>query len=279
MSIVRAALITGTSTVELREFPDPTPAPSGVVVDIAFCGICGTDVHAYQSGRPYNPAICGHEWAGTISAVGADVATSPRVTGWSSPPRRPAALRGVPGRPGRSLSGRVPVGHRARRVGPAARRVRPRIAVAAARVVTHRSGSQRRASRPGRADDRRLPRRAGEPPPPRRHRGRPGGRSDRARHAAVGARRPAPARDRASNRTPNAGRWPSTWRDRRRRAGRGSDGTRRASGPTGSAPTSSTSASAGRRPSSRRSICPARRLGVPDRPGRRRRIDHARRRG
>jgi (R,R)-butanediol dehydrogenase/meso-butanediol dehydrogenase/diacetyl reductase len=45
------------------------------VVDIAFCGVCGTDIHAYQSGRPYNPAICGHEWAGTISAIGSDVSS------------------------------------------------------------------------------------------------------------------------------------------------------------------------------------------------------------
>jgi (R,R)-butanediol dehydrogenase / meso-butanediol dehydrogenase / diacetyl reductase len=43
------------------------------VVDISYCGICGTDVHAYQSGAPYTPAICGHEWAGTVSAVGRDV--------------------------------------------------------------------------------------------------------------------------------------------------------------------------------------------------------------
>jgi (R,R)-butanediol dehydrogenase/meso-butanediol dehydrogenase/diacetyl reductase len=57
----------------LVEFPDPTPAAAGVVVDVAFCGICGTDIHAYQSGRPYNPAICGHEWAGTVSAIGAGV--------------------------------------------------------------------------------------------------------------------------------------------------------------------------------------------------------------
>jgi (R,R)-butanediol dehydrogenase/meso-butanediol dehydrogenase/diacetyl reductase len=70
---MHAALITGENRVELVEFPDPTPAPAGVVVDIAFCGICGTDIHAYQSGRPYNPAICGHEWAGTVSAIGADV--------------------------------------------------------------------------------------------------------------------------------------------------------------------------------------------------------------
>jgi (R,R)-butanediol dehydrogenase/meso-butanediol dehydrogenase/diacetyl reductase len=72
---MHAALITGQETVELVEFPDPTPAPAGIVVDIAFCGICGTDIHAYQSGRPYNPAICGHEWSGTVSAIGADVAS------------------------------------------------------------------------------------------------------------------------------------------------------------------------------------------------------------
>jgi (R,R)-butanediol dehydrogenase / meso-butanediol dehydrogenase / diacetyl reductase len=66
-----AALITGAQTVELREFPDPVPPDAGVVVDIAFCGICGTDIHAYQSGRAYTPAICGHEWAGVVSAVGA----------------------------------------------------------------------------------------------------------------------------------------------------------------------------------------------------------------
>ncbi|WP_420452293.1 zinc-dependent alcohol dehydrogenase [Ilumatobacter sp.] len=72
---MHAALITGTETVELVEFDEPTPAPTGVVVDIAFCGICGTDVHAYQSGRPYNPAICGHEWSGTISATGAEVSS------------------------------------------------------------------------------------------------------------------------------------------------------------------------------------------------------------
>ena len=70
-----AALITGKETVELREFPDPTPAPTGVVVDIAYCGICGTDIHAYQSGKDYNPAICGHEWSGTVSATGGDVKT------------------------------------------------------------------------------------------------------------------------------------------------------------------------------------------------------------
>lgn len=68
-----AGLITGRHRVELQDFPDPIPADGGVVVDIALCGICGTDIHAYQSGQPYNPAICGHEWCGTVSAVGREV--------------------------------------------------------------------------------------------------------------------------------------------------------------------------------------------------------------
>ena len=70
---MRAALITGARCLEVVEFPEPTPADGGVVVDVTFCGVCGTDVHAYASGRPYRPAICGHEWTGTISAVGRDV--------------------------------------------------------------------------------------------------------------------------------------------------------------------------------------------------------------
>ncbi len=72
---MQAAIIDGERNVVLREFPDPTPAPDGVVVDVAFCGICGTDVHAYTSGRPYRAAVCGHEWMGTVSAAGSDVSS------------------------------------------------------------------------------------------------------------------------------------------------------------------------------------------------------------
>ena len=70
---MHAALITGRETVEMVEVPDPEPMAGGAVVDIDLCGICGTDIHAWQSGDPYNPAICGHEWTGVVSAVAADV--------------------------------------------------------------------------------------------------------------------------------------------------------------------------------------------------------------
>ena len=70
---MQVGLVTGKHQVELLEMPTPRPAPGKAVVQIDHCGICGTDVHAYLSGDPYNPAICGHEWAGRVSAVGADV--------------------------------------------------------------------------------------------------------------------------------------------------------------------------------------------------------------
>lgn len=76
-----AALITGKGEVKIDEVPEPVPGKTGVVVDIQLCGICGTDIHAYQSGAPYNPAICGHEWTGTLSAVGDGV---PSLAGASS---------------------------------------------------------------------------------------------------------------------------------------------------------------------------------------------------
>jgi (R,R)-butanediol dehydrogenase/meso-butanediol dehydrogenase/diacetyl reductase len=70
---MRAGLVVGREQIEFREFPDPAPMPDKAVVQISYCGICGTDLHAFAEGGFYPPAICGHEWAGTISAVGAGV--------------------------------------------------------------------------------------------------------------------------------------------------------------------------------------------------------------
>lgn len=70
---MRVGLVTGLRKVEIREMPEPQPQPGKAVVEIGYCGICGTDIHAYLSGQPYNPAICGHEWAGTVTGVGQGV--------------------------------------------------------------------------------------------------------------------------------------------------------------------------------------------------------------
>jgi len=70
---MRAALVTGRRSIEHREFPEPQPSPGRAVVQIRYCGICGTDLEPWLSGAPYNPAICGHEWMGELSAAPPDV--------------------------------------------------------------------------------------------------------------------------------------------------------------------------------------------------------------
>src|SRR5271165_1653048 len=50
----------------------PVPAPGEVLIRIAACGICGSDVHGYDgsSGRRIPPLVMGHEAAGTIAEIG-----------------------------------------------------------------------------------------------------------------------------------------------------------------------------------------------------------------
>jgi (R,R)-butanediol dehydrogenase/meso-butanediol dehydrogenase/diacetyl reductase len=72
---VTAALITGKETVEFRDFPEEPPAPGKATVDVALCGICGTDIASYRSGHLHSPAVCGHEWVGVVRAVGSGTDT------------------------------------------------------------------------------------------------------------------------------------------------------------------------------------------------------------
>jgi L-iditol 2-dehydrogenase len=69
----------------LEDVPVPVCGPTDVLVQVAACGICGSDVHGYDgaSGRRIPPIVMGHEAAGTVAAVGSEVrAFSPgdRVT-------------------------------------------------------------------------------------------------------------------------------------------------------------------------------------------------------
>ena len=61
--------------LEIADMPRPEPGPGEVLVRVAACGICGSDVHGYDgsSGRRIPPLVMGHEAAGTVAAVGAGV--------------------------------------------------------------------------------------------------------------------------------------------------------------------------------------------------------------
>lgn len=58
----------------LDDIDDPDPGPADVLVRVAACGICGTDLHMVSSGGfTGRPMPLGHELAGVVDWVGADV--------------------------------------------------------------------------------------------------------------------------------------------------------------------------------------------------------------
>lgn len=71
---MRAAVITAPGEVEVTTVPDPSPGPREVVIAVAGCGICGTDLHILEGEfAPSLPIVPGHEFAGDVVAVGAEV--------------------------------------------------------------------------------------------------------------------------------------------------------------------------------------------------------------
>jgi L-iditol 2-dehydrogenase len=82
---MKALLLSEYSKLDVVELPRPVAGPDEVVVQVAACGICGSDVHGYDgsSGRRIPPLVMGHEAAGVIAEVGEDVsrfAVGDRVT-------------------------------------------------------------------------------------------------------------------------------------------------------------------------------------------------------
>jgi L-iditol 2-dehydrogenase len=64
----------GKGFVELKDVPTPTIGDDEVLINVKACGICGTDLHIYHDEFPYYPpVILGHEFSGTIAAVGKNV--------------------------------------------------------------------------------------------------------------------------------------------------------------------------------------------------------------
>ena len=64
----------GEGNVDILEVPEPTCGDSQVKVEIAYCGLCGTDIHVlHDTFRNYPPVILGHEFAGTVAEVGRQV--------------------------------------------------------------------------------------------------------------------------------------------------------------------------------------------------------------
>src|ERR1700744_1003831 len=72
---MKALLLSQYNQLDIADVPAPVPGVDEILVRVAACGICGSDVHGYDgsSGRRIPPLVMGHEAAGVIVAVGAGV--------------------------------------------------------------------------------------------------------------------------------------------------------------------------------------------------------------
>src|SRR2546423_3787832 len=72
---MKVLLLSEYKHLEIADRPEPTWGPGEVLVRVAACGICGSDVRGYDgsSGRRIPPIVMGHEAAGRVSKIGAGV--------------------------------------------------------------------------------------------------------------------------------------------------------------------------------------------------------------
>src|ERR1700676_4917215 len=82
---MKALLLSQYRRLELTDLAVPVPGRDEVLIRVAACGICGSDVHGYDgsSGRRIPPIVMGHEASGTMAAVGeavSDWSKGDRVT-------------------------------------------------------------------------------------------------------------------------------------------------------------------------------------------------------
>lgn len=79
---MRGVVFLGERKLEFQEFPDPTPGPGEVVLEIKASGMCGSDLKFYRIkggaqamglGGDGSPVIGGHEPCGVVAAVGPGV--------------------------------------------------------------------------------------------------------------------------------------------------------------------------------------------------------------
>ncbi len=72
---MKAAILHAGGDLRMQTVPDPAPQAREVVVKVHACSICGSDLHAFHGKHPRLtfPRILGHEFAGEIVALGADM--------------------------------------------------------------------------------------------------------------------------------------------------------------------------------------------------------------
>jgi len=74
ITMMDALVLHGVGDDRFEKVPKPAVAAGEVLVRVGFCGVCGSDIpRTFIKGTYHFPTICGHEFAGTVEAVGQGV--------------------------------------------------------------------------------------------------------------------------------------------------------------------------------------------------------------
>ncbi len=73
-STMKALVLHAVGDARVEQIPRPEPATGEVLVRVAFCGVCGSDIpRTFVKGTYHFPTVCGHEFAGTVQRCGPNV--------------------------------------------------------------------------------------------------------------------------------------------------------------------------------------------------------------
>ena len=96
-----AAVYRRPGELDVTEVPLPELGPDDSLVEVAYCGVCGTDLHMVLDGWGTPDTILGHEWSGRVVATGAEARITEGAAvvgrGWVECGRCRHCLQGQPG--------------------------------------------------------------------------------------------------------------------------------------------------------------------------------------
>lgn len=83
---MRAPVLHGPRTIRYEEVPDPHPGAGEVLLEVGLCGVCGSDLHLFDSDMAPDGIVLGHEYGATVRGCGKG------VEGWSGGERVVATM-------------------------------------------------------------------------------------------------------------------------------------------------------------------------------------------
>lgn len=85
---MRAAVLEAAGKISVKDVARPETGPEDVLISVANCGICGSDIHSFKTGMYVEMGqVMGHEFVGRVAEVGSrvvGVSVGDRVTGFSA---------------------------------------------------------------------------------------------------------------------------------------------------------------------------------------------------